>query len=79
MKAVVDMVETTGLSPENALDPRMMALYRAATPESKLLAVARLNSVLLGLKEAQLATSHPEWTDGQRQGQLRRWWLGARD
>ncbi len=56
-----------------------MALYRAATPEAKLLAVARLNGVLLGLKEAHLAAERPELTAGQRKSALRRWWLGARD
>lgn len=56
-----------------------MALYRAATPEAKLQAVAQLNGVLLGLKAAQLAADNPELTAGQRKSALRRWWLSARD
>jgi len=79
MEAPVKPVGPDALRPENPLEPRLLALYRAATPEAKLLAVARLNSMLLGLKAAHLAASRPEWTSGHRETQLRRWWLGARD
>jgi hypothetical protein len=65
--------------PEDPCEPRLMALYRAATPEAKLQVVARLNGVLLGLKAAQLAADRPDLTPGQRKSDLRRWWLGARD
>lgn len=64
---------------EDPLEPGLVALYRAATPESKLLAVARLNGVLLGLKEAHLRASRPEMSPEETKQHLRRWWLGARD
>lgn len=65
--------------PENPLDPRLLALYRAATPAAKLAVVTRLNATLIGLKEAQLAATRPEWTLDRRRIELRRWWLAARD
>ncbi|MBI2814402.1 MAG: hypothetical protein HYX71_08970 [Opitutae bacterium] len=64
---------------ENPLEPRLLALYRVATPEQKLTAVVRLNQVLQGLKEAQLADARPELTGAQRQAELRHWWMSARD
>ncbi|MFA5058106.1 MAG: hypothetical protein WC485_08335 [Opitutaceae bacterium] len=64
---------------ENPLDPRLLALYRAATPAAKLAAVTRLNAALIGLKEAQLAATRPEWTSDRRRVELRRWWMTARD
>lgn len=65
--------------PENPLEPRLLALYRTATPEQKLTVVMHLNHTLQGLKEAQLAATRPDWTPAQRQAELRRWWLSARD
>ena len=64
---------------EDALPPRLLALYRTATPEQKLTVVMRLNHTLQGLKEAQLLATRPDWTQAQRQTELRRWWLSARD
>ncbi len=64
---------------ENPLEPQLLALYRRATPEQKLTAVMQLNQVLQGLKEAQLTVTRPEWSGAQRQAELRRWWLSARD
>ncbi len=65
--------------PENPLDPRLLALYRTATPAAKLAVVTRLNAALIGLKAAQLAATRPEWTPDRRQLELRRWWMAARD
>jgi len=70
---------STGLRRENPLEPHLLARYRAATPEGKLAAVARLNSVLLGLKAAQLAAARPAGTAAQQQAELRRWWFSAHD
>ena len=64
---------------ENPLDARLVALYRAASPEKKLAAVDRLNQALLGLKEAELAARRPELSPAERRAELRRWWLSARD
>ncbi len=64
---------------EDPLTPRLLALYRAATPEQKLTVVIRLNQTLQGLKEAQISAARPDWTSGQRRAALRRWWLSARD
>lgn len=68
-----------GWRAENPLIPELVALYRLATPDAKLAAVARLNANLLGLKEAQLAGEHPHWSDERRRAAVRRWWFGARD
>ena len=65
--------------PENPLEPRLLALYRTATPAAKLVAVARLNAALIGLKAAQLAATRPEWTPDRRRLELRRWWMASRD
>ena len=67
------------IAPENPLDPRMIALYRAATPETKLLTVVRLNAALIALRESYLAASQPDWSPQQRKADLRKWWFGARD
>jgi hypothetical protein len=69
----------TGLRPENPIEPLLLALYRRASPEKKLAVVTRLNATLLGLKEAQLAATRPDWTTSQRRTELRRWWFSARD
>lgn len=61
------------------MDPCLLALYRAATPAAKLAAVTRLNATLIGLKEAQLAATRPDWTPEQRRTELRRWWMSSRD
>lgn len=71
--------QTAGSGREDPLDPRLLALYRAATPEQKLTAVMRLNHALQGLKAAQIAADRPDWTSAQREHELRRWWLSARD
>jgi hypothetical protein len=60
-------------------DRRQMELYREATPTAKLAVVARLNAVLVGLKQARLAAEHPAWTAAERTATLRQWWFGARD
>jgi len=65
--------------PEDPLDPRLLALYRKATPGAKLAAVTRLNAALIRLKAAHLAASRPEWSPDQRQRELRRWWMTSRD
>ena len=64
---------------EDPFDARLMALYRAATPEQKLKVVMQMNQTLQGLKASQLAVTHPDWTAVERQAELRRWWLSARD
>ncbi len=64
---------------EDPCDPRLMALYRAATPEQKLTVVMQMNHTLQGLKAAQLAATYPDWTADERQAALRRWWFSARD
>jgi hypothetical protein len=69
---------TTPLLPE-PLDPKLCALYRAATPERKLAVVARLNATLIGLKEADLRTRFPAQSTAERRTMLRRWWFAARD
>lgn len=81
MSATLTSVHTgrPDLRPENPLDARLVALYRAASPEKKLAAVHRLNRTLQGLKEAELATRRPELSEGERRAELRRWWLSARD
>jgi hypothetical protein len=61
------------------LDPRLLELYRRATPTQKLAVVARLNGTLIGLKEADLRARQPALPPEKRQQVLRRWWLGARD
>jgi hypothetical protein len=50
-----------------------------ATPTAKLAAVARLNAVLVALKQARLVADHPSWTAAERTASLRQWWFGARD
>jgi hypothetical protein len=60
------------------IDERQLTLYRRATPTAKLAAVHRLNTVLIGLKQAQLTADHPGWTSAVRQDSLRRWWFGRR-
>jgi hypothetical protein len=67
------------IAPENPLDPRMIALYRAATPERKLLTVMQLNAGLIALRDAYLVSIHPEWSQERRKADLRRWWFGAHD
>jgi hypothetical protein len=66
------------LQAEEPLDPKLVALYRAATPEQKLAAVDRLNRTLQGLKEAQMAASRPDLTAEMRRVELRRWWFSSR-
>jgi hypothetical protein len=41
------------------LDPKLLELYRRATPTQELAVVARLNATLIGLKEADLRARHP--------------------
>lgn len=81
MKSVADAIAVArpDLRPENPLDARLVALYRAASPEKKLAAVHRLNRTLQGLKEAELAARRPELLESERRAELRRWWLSARD
>lgn len=67
------------LRAEEPLDPRMVTLYRAATPEQKLAAVDRLNRALQGLKEAELVATRPELASEGRRAELRRWWFSSRD
>ena len=62
-----------------ALDPRQVALYRAASPTEKLAVVARINAALIAIKEAAVAQQHPEWSAEQRRACVRRWWFSARD
>ena len=66
-------------SRETALEPRLVALYRAATPTAKLAVVARINAALTAIKEADVAQRHPDWSAAQRRASVRRWWLSARD
>lgn len=69
----------TTANSRDPLDPRLLALYRAATPEAKLAVVHRLNTLLIGLKEAHLSATRPEWPPERRRAELRRWWFSARD
>ena len=66
------------LQPE-AMDERLRALYRAASPTEKLAAVARINLSLTAIKEAAVARQHPEWSPVQRRSAVRRWWLSSHD
>ena len=68
----------TRLQPE-ALNARLRALYRAASPTEKLATVARINASLTAIKEAAVARQHPDWPPAQRRAAVRRWWLSARD
>lgn len=68
-----------GLRPEIQLDPTLLALYRRSSPEAKLAIVHRLNVTLIGLKEANLVATRPDWTCEMRRNELRRWWLTAHD
>lgn len=81
MESMADVIPVArpDLRPENPLDARLVALYRAASPEKKLAAVHRLNLALQGLKAAELAARRPELSESARQAELRRWWLSARD
>jgi hypothetical protein len=72
-------MNSSRLRVEDPIEPRLLALYRTATPEAKLAAVARLNTLLIGLKEAQLAADRPAWSPERRKTELRRWWLTSRD
>jgi hypothetical protein len=60
-------------------DPRMIELYRRATPTQKLAVVARLNATLIELKAADIRARHPDLADAQQRAQLRRWWMTACD
>ncbi len=71
--------ETQTRPPPGAIDERVLALYRAASPTEKLAAVARINSALTAIKEAAVARQHPEWSPAQRHAAVRHWWLNARD
>ena len=64
---------------ENSLEPRLVELYRKATPEQKLAVVWRLNRTLQGLKEAQLTADRPEMSPMERRAEIRRWWLAKQD
>jgi hypothetical protein len=72
-------MNSSRLRVEDPIEPRLLALYRVATPEAKLAAVARLNAVLIGLKEIQLAADRSAWPPERRKAELRRWWLTSRD
>lgn len=61
------------------LDPKLLELYRQATPTQKLAVVARLNAMLIGLKEADLRSRQPGVSRENQRDMLRRWWLTARD
>jgi hypothetical protein len=61
------------------LDPRLLDLYRRATPAEKLTVVSRLNATLIELKRADLLAKFPAQPPAHRQDLLRRWWLTARD
>jgi len=74
----MDAETITRLQPE-AIDERLRALYRAASPTEKLAAVARINLSLTAIKEAAVARQHPDWSPVQRRTAVRRWWLSAKD
>lgn len=61
------------------LDPKLVELYRRATPTQKLAVVARLNATLIGLKEADIRARLPGMSLENQRAMLRRWWLTARD
>ncbi|MSU49692.1 MAG: hypothetical protein EXS37_11510 [Opitutus sp.] len=61
------------------LDPRLRDLYRSATPTQKLAVVTRLNTTLIGLKEADIRARCPTISQKETRTQLRSWWLAARD
>lgn len=75
----IAVADRPDLRTENFLEPRLVELYRTATPEKKLAMVAQINRTLQDLKAAQLAADRPELSDGQRRIELRRWWLSDRD
>ena len=60
-------------------EPRLLELYRRATPSQKLAVVARLNATLIELKAADLRARQPGLSDDRRREMLRRWWLTASD
>jgi hypothetical protein len=61
------------------LDPKLLELYRRATPTQKLAVTARLNATLIGLKEADIRARLPNLSREDQRAMLRRWWLTARD
>jgi hypothetical protein len=61
------------------IHPKLLELYRQATAEQKLVAVARINASLQALKAAELAREYPAHSPKERVQLMRRWWLGARD
>ena len=61
------------------LEPRLLELYRRATPAQKLAVVARLNQTLIKLKECDIRARHPALRPEEHRQMLRRWWLGAAD
>lgn len=63
----------------DATDLRLAEIYRRASPSQKLAVVARLNAMLIGLKEADLLARYPDVTGEQRLRMLRHWWLAAAD
>lgn len=71
--------ETQTRPRSEAIDDRLRALYRAASPTEKLAVVARINASLTAIKEAAVARQHPEWSPLERRAAVRRWWLTARD
>ncbi|MBM3854176.1 MAG: hypothetical protein FJ399_13635 [Verrucomicrobia bacterium] len=73
------VTETQTRSRSEASDERLRALYRAASPTEKLAVVARINASLTAIKEAAVASQHPEWSPAERRAAVRRWWLTARD
>lgn len=60
-------------------DPRLIELYRRATPTQKLAVVARLNATLIELKASDIRARRPDLAEAQQRAQLRRWWMTARD
>ncbi len=72
-------LETRTRQPPDAIDERLRALYRSASPTEKLATVARINASLTAIKEAAVARQHPEWSLVQRRTAVRLWWLTARD
>ena len=73
------MAFETRLRTFEPLHPKMVELYRKATPTQKLAVVARLNATLIGLKEADIRASRPDLSRDAQRALLRRWWLTARD
>ena len=60
------------------IDPRLLGLYRQATPTQKLEIVARINASLHALKTAQLRSERSDLLPSEQMRELRRWWFSTR-